>query len=109
MPTIGSFDEKKYYANMLQIGQDHFSKFEQVKHGFYTTAVGICFNQMTAAKGIKLHGEKAITAMFKEYNQLQDMKVLGRINPDTLNQEQKRKALRAINLIKEKRCGKIKG
>ena len=102
LPNIGSFDGKKYHANMLQIGQDRFSKFEQVKYGFYTTAVGICFNQMTATKGIKLHGEKAIAAMFKEYNQLQDMKVLGRINPDALSQEQKRKALRAINLIKEK-------
>ena len=64
---------------------------------------------MTASKGIKLFGPKAIAAMFKEYKQLNDLKVLGRIDVDALSPEQKRKALRAVNLIKEKRCGKIKG
>jgi hypothetical protein len=47
--------------------------------------------------------------MFKEYNQLNDMKVFGSVNPDTLTKTQKGKALHAINLIKEKRCGRIKG
>ena len=47
--------------------------------------------------------------MFKEYKQLDNMEVLGKVDPTTLTQEDKRKALRAINLIKEKRCGKIKG
>ena len=65
--------------------------------------------RMSAKKGIKTFGEVAIAAMFKEYNQLNDMKLFGKINPDTLTKEQKYKALRAINLIKEKRCGRIKG
>ena len=38
-----------------------------------------------------------------------DMKGFGRIDPDKLLVEQKRKALKAINLIKEKRFGLIKG
>ncbi len=34
------------------------------------------FTQMTATKGIKMFGEKAIAVMVKEYNQLNDMTVL---------------------------------
>jgi len=55
-----------------------------VKLGLYSTAVGICFNQMTAKKGIKLFREKAVAAMFKEYKQLDDLNVLGRLDPDSL-------------------------
>ena len=64
---------------------------------------------MTAKKGIKIHGAKAVAAMFKEYKQLDDLDVLGRLNPDSLTCDQKHKALQAVNLIKIKRCGKIKG
>ena len=55
---------------------------------------------MTANKGIKLLGEVAVAAMFKEYKQLDDLDVLGILDPDLLTPEQKRNALRAINLIK---------
>ena len=34
--------------------------------------------------------------------------VVAQINPDTLSFDDKSKALEAVNLIKEKRCGKIK-
>ena len=64
---------------------------------------------MSAGKGIKLHGAKAVAAMFKEYKQLDDLEVLGSLNPDLLTPDQKRNALRAVNLIKIKRCGKVKG
>ena len=64
---------------------------------------------MTEGKGIKLFGARDVSAMFKEYKQLQDMKVLGQINPNSISSEQKIKALRETNFFKEKRCGKIKG
>ena len=64
---------------------------------------------MTANKGIKEFGERAIAAIFKENKQMQDLRVLGDINYDTLLSDQKKKALRAVNLIKLKRCGKVKG
>ena len=35
--------------------------------------------------------------------------MVGRTDPDQLTPEMKRKALRVINVIKKKRCGKIKG
>ena len=56
--------KKKYNVNMLNIGQDDFAKFEKVKAGLYFTAVGICFNQMSASKGIKLYRAKAIEGYF---------------------------------------------
>ena len=65
--------------------------------------------QMSAKKGIEAYGERAVTAIFKEYLQLHDKSVFGSINPDALTIHQKREALRAVNLIKQKRCGKIKG
>ena len=34
-PNISSFGGKQYNVNMLNIGQDEFSKFEQVKAGLY--------------------------------------------------------------------------
>ena len=76
----------------------------------YSQAVEIIFNQMHASKGIKMFKERAVAAIFKEYKQLNDMSVLGPIDFDSLSpEEQKQLALDAVNLIKEKRCGKIKG
>ena len=44
-----------------------------------------------------------------EYGPIPGKKVVESIDPDTLSFEQKIKALNAINLIKEKRDGTIKG
>ena len=109
MPSNITSFTGKYHVNMLNVGQDAFAKFERVKTKLHSTAVGVCFNQMTASRGIKLHGAKAVAAMFKEYKQLDDLEVLGRLTPENLTHEEKRNALRAVNLIKIKRDGKVKG
>ena len=72
------------------------------------------FTQMSAHKGIKLFGEKAISAMFKELKQLNDGVVPGKpvIEPIpfcNLTERDKKESLEAVNLIAQKRCGKIKG
>ena len=64
--------------------------------------------QMTANKGIRNFGERAVAAILKECGQLNKLSVFGSLDPDSLSHEEKRKALRAIILIKQKRCGKIK-
>jgi len=69
----------------------------------------MCFNQMHASKGIQLFKERAVAALFKEYKQLNDMAVVGKVSYEQLTDEDKKRALRAINLIKEKKDGKIKG
>jgi hypothetical protein len=72
------------------------------------------FSQMTAKAGIKKFGDKAVAAMLQELKQLNEGAVLGKpvfgtVNPSTLSWEDKKRALEAVNLIKKKRCGKIKG
>ena len=60
------------------------------------------FTKTTAKKGIKMHSEQAIAYMYKCYMQLEDMKVMVALDPDSLTKLQKRGALCAINFIKEK-------
>jgi len=65
--------------------------------------------QMTAKAGRKKHGKIAIDALYREFLQLHDQRVFEGQNVDKLTRAQKRAALRAISMIKEKRCGTIKG
>jgi hypothetical protein len=71
--------------------------------------VGTILTQMSASAGIKKHGKTAIDALFREFAQLNDKSVFEGMDPQSLTPEQKKAALRAVNVIKEKRCGKIKG
>jgi hypothetical protein len=65
---------------------------------------------MTATAGIKKHGQKAVDALVsKEFCQLDDKSVFAAVNAGALSAKQKSAALQAINLIKEKRDGSIKG
>ena len=73
------------------------------------TAAGILLTQMSAKKGIKEFGERAVEALLKEFGQLDRKDVLDPIAFGALSREQRMKALRAISLIKEKRDGRIKG
>ena len=69
----------------------------------------LCFTQMSARKGIKIFGNKAVTAITEEYEQLDKLNVFEPLQHENMTKEQKCNALNAIDLIKEKRCGKIKG
>jgi len=60
-------------------------------------------------EGDLTYGERVVAAMLKEYKQLNGLKVFVPENPANLMDKQKRDALCAINLIKEKWCGNIKG
>ena len=70
---------------------------------------GFIMNQMSAKAGIRKHGEKAEVALMKEFAQLEDLSVYQIIHAHTLTKEERNAALRAINLIKERRDGQIKG
>ena len=69
----------------------------------------VMFTQMSSKKINKLFKENTLEAIVKEYTQLDNITFMGPENPYVLTPEQKRKLLRAANLIKEKRCSKIKG
>jgi hypothetical protein len=96
--------------------RDYSHRFsEQQLLGFETNdalhnyVTGYVMTQMTAQAGIKKHGSKAIDALLAEFCQLDDKAVFNPMIATELTSEQKRAALRAVNLIKEKRCGKLKG
>lgn len=95
-------------VQLLQTALDDFNDTGSIlKMNRYIT--GFMMTQMSATKGIKLHGQKAIDALMVEFQQLHDMNVFEGMDPTLLSARQKRSALRAINLIKEKRCGRMKG
>ena len=64
---------------------------------------------MSAKDGSAKHGEEAIMALFKEFLQLHNKKVFKAIKASDLTRQQKRDALHALNLIKEKQNGVLKG
>jgi hypothetical protein len=70
---------------------------------------GHVLTQMSAKTGIKKHGSAAVDAMMAEFVQLQNLHAYKPLYPKKLTYKQKRNALRSINLIKEKRDGRLKG
>ena len=84
------------------------------KDSYYHKAIGVMFTQIPAKERIKQFGEKAIAAMLKELKQLNNGAMKGKhvvvpINPSKLTKFEKRVALDAVNIIKKKRNGDIKG
>ena len=80
------------------------------------TAVNVIFltAQMSAKRGIKLFGKRAIVAMINEFRQLDKgafpgKPVIEALDPDTVTPAEIKRALEAVSLIKEKRNGIVKG
>ena len=69
----------------------------------------IILTQISAKAGIKKHGKSAIDVLYDEFSQLDDKTVFDGVMVSDLTSQQKRKALRTINIITEKKCGKLKG
>ena len=63
---------------------------------------------MGAKAGIKKHGEEAVSAILKEFGQLEHMKTFKARHKHSLTREQISRAPRIITIIKEKRCGVLK-
>ena len=107
-----SFTGKKYGMELFNYATNNTRIQQDDGHDLRENVFNIIFTQMSATKGIKTLGEKAILAILailKEYQQMEDLNVLDELDPDLLTAEQKRTALRAVNLIKIKRSGKVKG
>ena len=111
-----SFDGKMYthgrHRQFLMTKEKY--DINQDMDTYYSIACDVMFTQMNAKKGIKLFGERAVAAMFKEYKQLDKgpmpgKPVFGPISYNSLSRKEVNEALEAVNLIKEKRNGKIKG
>ena len=108
LPSLPYSHDEDDSHQLVQVDSQPFTTHED-----YTTALKHVFTQMSATKGIAKHGERAIASIFKELKQLNEgvMKerpVIQPINFEELSDTDKNTALEAVNLIKEKRCGKIK-
>ena len=87
--------------------------------GGYKSMLSACVNtcfaqQVSAYKGIKEYGERAIVVMTKELIQLdkgavRNKPVIEAISYETLTDDDKRKVLDAVNIIELKRDGRLKG
>jgi len=75
----------------------------------YKYIFGHIMTQMTATAGIKKHSQAAVDALLQEFCQLDSKSVFEPLDASMLTASQKQEALRAVNLIKEKRSGKLKG
>ena len=107
---MDSSNSTKTYAD-LSLLQDHITDYLTTGNinDTFQCITGYVMNQMSAEAGIKKFGQPAIDAIFKEFAQLNDKKVFAGMDPTKLTKEEKQGALRAITVVKEKRCGKIKG
>jgi hypothetical protein len=70
---------------------------------------GRIMTQMTAKAGIKRFRQAAMAAHMQEFAQLENLDVYEAVNSRLLTRKQRRAAPRVINLIKQKRDGKLKG
>ena len=106
---------KGKYAQAVQFltKREETNKHEITKD-YMKTMVDVMFTQMSAKRGIKMFKERAVAAMIKELTQLDRGAIDGKpvvipIDPVLLTQENKKHALEAVHLIKEKRGGDLKG
>jgi hypothetical protein len=83
--------------------QDDFNN----RYGFALHIIMV--NQITARMGLKKFGNVAAEAIITEFQQFHDKEVFIPTDYRKLTEDQKRRALKAITLIEEKRSGKIKG
>ena len=88
----------------LQVASAHETptNTRKIVHGWVMT-------QMSARAGIRRFGDAARDAMRREFQQLDNKGVFDPIRADALSPATRKQALRCINIIKEKRDGKIKG
>ena len=97
---------KKVPVTLLQIASKSIpapsGRMRQLLFGFVMT-------QMSEKSGYRKHGKRAEQALMDEFRQLHDLHVFFPMFANELTPEQRKSALRAINLIKEKRDGRLKG
>ena len=77
------------------------------------SSVNVMFTQIQATRSFNLFRDPVVAAMIKELKQLEEGampgKIVPEIDPDILSTKNKAMALNAMNLIKQKRDGTIKG
>jgi len=67
------------------------------------------YSQHTMNKGLKIFRERGVDAVLKEMKQLDYMDVCEPVAPEDMSTQERKRALRYLMFLKEKRDGKIKG
>ena len=109
-------DQRKTRRALLCTLMHRMRKARKSPLQFFQLAVKTVFlsAQMNARKGIKLFGERAVSAMIKEFEQLDRGAFPGKpvvepVDYHTITPEEIRMAMEAVSLIKEKKGGVVKG
>jgi ABC-type transport system involved in cytochrome bd biosynthesis, ATPase and permease components len=81
------------------------------KHGIALTGFTMAWacTQMTAKEGLKRFGKDAEDALLIEWKQLDRLKVYSGVHWNDLTPEERSRALRLVQLLKLKRCGRLRG
>jgi hypothetical protein len=95
--------------NHAPTGAKSYQAYSHSLHNIHKTLTGLLMNQMSAKKGIRMFGEQAREALRKEFRQLIEKHVFTALFAHDLTPNDRKRVLRVINLIKEKRSGLIKG
>lgn len=100
----------KIYAQNAEEEMNKMRKHEKYcRNKLHQNLVGMFMTQMSSHMGIKVYDDKALTAMAKEYSQLDELSVFKPRHRYKLSKQERESTLNVIDLIKEKRCGRIKG
>ena len=97
------------HVQLLQQAIKHATTNVNDRTPIHSLMANFIFTQMSAKAGIKKHGQRAIDALLKELTQLDNQDTFDPQDASKLTPQQKKAALRSVNVIKEKRCGKLKG
>ena len=102
MQNDQSYNKDRLHTYLIHL--IHIIIYQPSEHG-----TNVCFTQMSAKKGIQVYGKQALNAIITEYEQRENLSVFTPIHVKTLSPEARKGALHAIDLIKVKRTGKLKG
>jgi len=93
-------ENSKSYESSVQMLQQAADGMHETPNDIYKYICGHIMTQMTATAGIKKHGQAAVDALLQKFCQLDNKDIFDPINASTLTTDQKREALRAVDLIR---------
>ena len=108
-PNRGREYSHRFDPQVYSVVNVHAARTSEVTTPVAQCLFGFIFTQMSARAGIKKHGQSARDVLTTEFAQLDYKGAYNPIRATNLTETQRTKALRIINLIKEKRDSRLKG
>ena len=94
---------------MSLVAETDMADEQRFEFNFILVKMATTCTEMTERAGLRKHGKAAEAALMAEFSQLEGLDVYEALDATKLTRGQRKAALRAINLFKEKRNGKLKG